>query len=205
MLAIRPPTVRVASRWCASSRLWHNQSAAYGLVPRSTASSNKDSDKSKRGGSKAGGGKDTKSTTCSGCGGTYHTLDKCLFREHPDFNKSGSWEKSTALTKLKAKYPDDESRHKLNRKYSQSSCPRKLISIRARKVRKYHMMMMMMTPVTHIVAAADAAADSTMYRECVIANQCIQLPRGEAPNPYPITLLGRNSGVDRSRGAAAAQ
>ena len=37
----------------------HNQSAAYGLVPRSTASSNKDSDKSKQGGSKAGGGKET--------------------------------------------------------------------------------------------------------------------------------------------------
>ena len=101
----------------------HNQSAAYGLVPRSTASSNKDSDKSKQGGSKAGGGKDTKSTTCSGCGGTYHTLDKCLFKEHPDFNKSGSWEKSTALTKLKTKYPDDESRHRLNRKYRIDGTP----------------------------------------------------------------------------------
>ena len=94
----------------------HNQSVAYGLVPRTTASSNKDSDKSKQGGSKAGGGKDTKSTTCSGCGGTYHSLDKCLFKEHPDFNKSGSWEKSSVFTRLKAKYPDDESRHRLNRK-----------------------------------------------------------------------------------------
>ena len=60
--------------------------------------------------------KETRSTTCSGCGGTYDTLVKCLFKEHPDFNKSRSWEKSSALTKLKAKYPDDESRHRLNRK-----------------------------------------------------------------------------------------
>ena len=37
-------------------------------------------------------------------------------KNHPDFNKSGPWEKSAALAKLKAKYPDDESRHRLNRK-----------------------------------------------------------------------------------------
>ena len=98
----------------------HNQSATYGLVPRPTASSNKDSDKSKQGGSKAGSGKETKSTTCSDCGGTYHTLDKCLFKEYPDFNKSGSWKKSSALTRLKAKNPNDESRHRLNRTVSYS-------------------------------------------------------------------------------------
>ncbi len=90
----------------------HTLSANYGLVPRSTASSGKDRSKSKQGGSK-GGVKDSKSTICSGCGGTYHSLDKCFFKEHPDFNKSGTWEKSS---KLKAKFPDDESRHRLNRK-----------------------------------------------------------------------------------------
>ena len=155
----------------------HNLSATYDLVPRSTASSNKDSDKSKQGGSKAGGGKDTKSTPCSGCGGTYHTLDKCLFREHPDFNKSGSWEKSTALTKLKTKYPDDESRRKLNRKYridgtpleKPIELPNKADKHKGKKGTKVpHDDDDDDTPVTHIVAAADAAADSTMYRECVI-------------------------------------
>ena len=90
----------------------HTLSATYGLVPCSTASSNKDSNKSKQGGNKSGA-KDSKSTICSGCGGTYHSLDKCFFKEHPDFNKSGTWEKSS---KLKAKFPDDESRHILNRK-----------------------------------------------------------------------------------------
>ena len=40
----------------------HTLSATYRLVPRSTATSNKDSDKSKQGGSKAGGSKDTKVT-----------------------------------------------------------------------------------------------------------------------------------------------
>jgi hypothetical protein len=72
--------------------------AKYGLAPRSTASSNKDSSKSKQG-SKAATGKDNKSTACSGCGGISHTVEKCLFKEHPDF-----------------KYPDDESKHRLNRK-----------------------------------------------------------------------------------------
>ena len=58
----------------------HTLSATYGLVPRSTASSNKDSNKSKQGGSKSGA-KDSTSTICSGCGGTYHSFDKCFFKE----------------------------------------------------------------------------------------------------------------------------
>jgi len=127
----------------------HTLSATYGLVPRSTASSNKDSNKSKQGGSKSGA-KDSTSTICSGCGGTYHSFDKCFFKEHPDFNKSGTWEKSTALAKLKAKFPDDESCHRLNRSLesmarhskSPSSSLKRAESLRARKVRKYQLTMM---------------------------------------------------------------
>ena len=152
-----------------------NYNAAYGLVPRSTASSNKDSDKSKQGGSKAGGGKETKSTTCSGCGGTYHTLDKCLFKEHPDFNKSGSWEKSSAFTRLKAKYPDDESRYRLSRNTRiDGTLLEKPIELPKKADKRKGKKGTEVphddddTPITHIVAAADAAADSTLYRECVI-------------------------------------
>jgi hypothetical protein len=153
----------------------HNKSAAYGLVPRTTASANKDSDKSKQGGSKAGGDKFTKSTTCSGCGGTYHTLDKCMFKEHPDFNESGSWEKSSTFTRLKAKYPDDESRHRLNRKYRiDGTLLEKPIELPKKADKRKGKKGTEVphddddTPIAHIVSAADAAADSTMYRECVI-------------------------------------
>ena len=79
------PIVPVESPWNLSSKSWvacswksssitdfhthgifHTRSAHYGLAPRSTASSNKDSSKSK----------DSKSTTCSGCGGIYHSSPK---------------------------------------------------------------------------------------------------------------------------------
>ena len=119
--------------------------------------------------------KDTKSKTCSGCGGIYHTLDKCLFKEHPDFNKSGSWEKSSALTRLKAKYPNAESRHRLNKTTRiDGTLLEKPIEL-PKKADKHKGKKGTEVPnddddtlVTHIVAAADAAADSTMYRECVI-------------------------------------
>jgi len=122
-----------------------SNSTTYGLVPCSTASSGEDSNKSKQGGNK-GGAKDSKSTICSGCGGAYHSLDKCFLKEHPKFYKSGTWEKSSALAKLKAKFPDDELRHRLHRKSridgTPSSSLRRARSLRARKARKYHLTMM---------------------------------------------------------------
>jgi len=63
----------------------------YGLVPQMTASSAKDSIKSKQGETKQQA-KITSRCYCTAAGGTYHT-----------FNKSGTWEKSSALAKLKAK------------------------------------------------------------------------------------------------------
>jgi len=100
--------IGILSEFLAEIEQHHTLSANYGIVPHSTASSSKDSTKSKQGENKAGG-KDSKSTICSG-GGIYHSLDKCLFKEHP-----WTWEKSSALAKLKAKFPDDELHHRLNR------------------------------------------------------------------------------------------
>jgi len=94
-----------------------NLGLQYGLVPsRVAASSDKDSTKPKEG-EKNAAGKVLKSELCSGCGGTYHTVENRFLKIQPKFNKSGPWEKSAALAKLKAKCPDDESRHRLNRKY----------------------------------------------------------------------------------------
>ncbi len=101
--------IGILSGFLAEIEQHHTLSANYGIVPHSIASSSKDSTKSKQGGNKAGG-KDSKSTICSG-GGIYHSLDKCLFKEHP-----WTWEKSSASAKLKTKFPDDELHHRLNRK-----------------------------------------------------------------------------------------
>jgi hypothetical protein len=132
-----------------------------------TASSGKDRSKSKQGGSK-GGVKDSKSVICSGCGGTYHSLDKCFFKEHPDFNKSGTWEKSAALAKLKAKIPDDESRHRLDRKSRINDTPLEKKSEKPKGKKGTKVPLDNDAPTTHVVAAAEAAADNTMYRDCVI-------------------------------------
>ena len=148
--------IQIVGDLLAEIKKHHNQSAAYGLVPRSTASSNKDSDKSKQGGSKgearqeavkkpslqparvvaapitlstSASSKSIPTSTSPGRGRSPQPLQ--------------GWRQSTQTTS-----PDIDSAELLESTAlfwrSLSSCPRKLISVRARKVRKYHMMMMMM-------------------------------------------------------------
>jgi len=84
------------------------------------------------------------------------------------------WEKSSALAKLKAKFPDDESRHRLNRKSriddtpleKPIELPKKSEKPKGKKGTKVPLDDD--APTTHMVAAAEAAADNTMYRDCVI-------------------------------------
>jgi len=101
-------------------------------------------------------------------------VENCFLKTHPDFNKSGPWEKSAALAKLKAKYPDDESRHRLNRKVKIDGTelakpietPKR--GDKAKGKKGTAVPLDDDATITNMVAAADATADSTMYRECVI-------------------------------------
>jgi len=80
-----------------------NLGVQYGLVPSRATSSlvDKDGNKHKQGG-KSTMSKDSKSEPCSGCGGAYRSVENCFLKSH-DFNKSGPWEKSAALAKLKGR------------------------------------------------------------------------------------------------------
>ena len=74
---------------------------------------------------------------------------------------------------MKAKYPDDESRHRLSRKYridgtpleKPIELPKKADKQKGKKGTKVPHDDDDDTPVTHIVAAADAAADSKL---CIV-------------------------------------
>jgi len=67
----------------------HTVGVQYGLVPPRASSSDKDGQKHKQG-NKGAASKDAKSEACSGCGGTYHLVENCLLKSHPDFNKSNN-------------------------------------------------------------------------------------------------------------------
>ena len=131
----------------------HTRSAHYGLAPRSTVSSNKDSSESKQE-SKATTGKDSKSTACSGCGGIYH------------------------------------------------SSPTGAISPKARKVQKYHLTIMRLPhtwlqqrkllSITLCTVNASLLPIAAWWR-CYLTL-----------DSHPLISLGKNSGLDRSRGAEAA-
>jgi hypothetical protein len=43
---------------------------------------------------------------CHGCGGDKHLAKDCKLKEHPDFNKEGSWEASEAYKALKLRFPN---------------------------------------------------------------------------------------------------
>jgi len=107
-----------------------------------------------------------------------HTVENCLLKTDPDFNKSGPWEKSAAL----AKYPDYESLHRLNRKVKIDGTElAKPIEIpkrgdKAKGKKGTTVPLDDGATITNMVAAADATADSTMYRECVFttnASNCL--------------------------------
>ena len=46
---------------------------------------------------------------CHGCGGDKHLAKDCKLKEHPDFNKEGSWEASEAYKALKLPFPNTRS------------------------------------------------------------------------------------------------
>jgi len=101
-------------------------------------------------------------------------VENCFFKSHPDFNKSWPWEKSAALATLKLKYPDDENRHRLNRKVKIDGTELTKPIELPKKNEKAKGKKGTVVPLddgattTNMVAAADATADSTMYRECII-------------------------------------
>ena len=152
----------------------HAETAEYGLIAKPTSSSSRDDKKAKSGDSKPKSGTDV---VCSGCGGWRHTANKCYLKEHPDFNKQGPWDKSAAYAKLKAKHPDDESKHHLDRRNRADGTPLAKPIERPEGVSKYKGDKSRGTtvptwtdaPTTSMVAAASAAADDTMYRTCVIS------------------------------------
>jgi hypothetical protein len=115
----------------------HTLSATYGLVPRSTASSNKDSNKSKQGGNKSGA-KDSKSTICSGCGGTSQGL---WTSQGADCGCGAKDSKSTICTSHVTDSTESLGSMVRHSK-SPSSSPKRARSLRARKVRKYNLTMM---------------------------------------------------------------
>ena len=43
---------------------------------------------------------------CNGCGHGDHEFDKCPYKNHPDYNKSGEWRQSTARAKLMETFPN---------------------------------------------------------------------------------------------------
>jgi len=93
-------------------------------------------------------------------------------------------ERSSALTKLKAKFSNDESRYKFNRKMRMDGAPlTKPIELPKRSAMNKGTNGMEVpldddALITNMVAAADATADDTMYRECHNL-ECIQWSHGE--------------------------
>ena len=117
--------------------------------------------------------------SCHGCGGDKHLAKDCKLKEHPDFNKEGSWEASEAYKALKLRFPNTRSAIRLHHKYRVDGTPLEKPFSRPGKLGKdgkpFHKKTHSGEHVVYSNIAATASTTSSravdaggMYRQCVI-------------------------------------